>query len=190
MKRLKLAIFAIAIIMFFGFLVVLKYKENRINYLSSQVERLKDNVGSLLEENADLKVLNLQKDEVIGSVRRQRDSLAERLKIKPKFIEKIIETKIIQYDTIEKIVEVKRMNDTVFLIKDQEPCWSWEGKVKVDSCGIEIRRMNFVYANTIEEVFFYRHKFLFLGKKYYRKSIPKCGEVKVTEINFIKARGK
>lgn len=189
MNKLKLYIY-LAIAIFVLLLIIYSNAQQKVIQRNRiEIERLKDNIDNLLQENASLTVINLQKDEITGRIKRERDSLAEALKIKPRQVIKYVDRIIYQHDTIVKIVEVKRLSDTSFYLTDKDKCWRWEGIAILENKELEVKRLLFDYHNEVFDLYYFKRKFPVLGRKIYFHEIQqKCGGNYTREINFVKKK--
>ena len=187
----KIKLYGILILVGFLAVAVVGYnvQQKTIKRLRDKNERLTQNMESLLDDNANLEHLRLSKDEVIGNIKRERDSLAEALKIRPKQIIRYIDRVITQHDTIIKEIPVKVVNDTTWLLNDSERCWDYKANVVLSDNLLSAKRLEFSYHNSIVDVFYWRRTFPIIGKKkFYQDSKPSCGSVSTKEIEFIKKK--
>jgi len=189
MNKIKLYIY-LAVFIFVLALIMYSNAQHKIIQRSrEQIERLKDNIDNLLQENATLITINLQKEEVTGRIKKERDSLAAALKIKPRQVIQYIDRIIYQHDTVIKIVEVKKISDTSFYLTDADKCWKWEGLAIIENKELEVKRLLFDYHNEIFDLYYYKRKFPLIGKKiYFHQVRQQCGESYTKEVNFVKKR--
>jgi len=189
MNKIKLLINAAIVIVILAMIATINYQDKRIKRQADDIERLKYNIDNLLEENAKLVTINLKNEEITGIIKRQRDSLARELSLKPKQIIKYIDRNIIQHDTIVKIVQVDRLTDTTYYLIDKGECFRWEGLAIIENKELEVKRLLFDYNNEVIDVFFWKRTFPVFGKKkYYQDVKQKCGENYTKEINFVKRK--
>jgi hypothetical protein len=178
------------------FLIILlaatiKIQSHQLKKINAERSRLESNQSDLLTENGELSVLSLRKDEVIGRYIRERDSLSEVLKIKPKQIIQVRYETIIQeeHDTIRVPVEI--ITDHFWRISDTGNCFSWRADAFLRDDSLKISRTVFDYANKTTYTYYKKrpNKFLFIrfGKwEYLTNIVPECGEAKTEIINFLK----
>ena len=138
-------------------------QEGKIQRLKTENSRISNNNLQLMSDNRTQITLYLTEKEVTGKLKTERDSLANRLKIAPKQITKIVEVKTVVHDTIRKEVPVQAIGKDSWKISDKGECWSWSGVASLKNDSLHVQRQNFEYDNTTTPVY-YRvrpHKFLF-----------------------------
>ena len=166
-------------------------QEGKIQRLKTENSRISNNNLQLMSDNRTQITLYLTEKEVTGKLKTERDSLANRLKIAPKQITKIVEVKTVVHDTIRKEVPVQAIGKDSWKISDKGECWSWSGVASLKNDSLHVQRQNFEYDNTTTPVY-YRvrpHKFLFIkyGKWVNKVSVTsKCGRPEIHEFNFLK----
>jgi len=191
MKNFKLyfQIAVIAILMGLLFAVNIykaKYEKEVITTL-----RLTQNNLQLMDADRQNTILTLTLKEFVATMSTERDSLLRVAKIRPKTITKIIETKTIIHDTIEKKVYVQSSGKDTWFIKDSAKCWDWQAMAYLWNDSLIVNRTDFKYHNATLDVFnwFRPHKFLFIryGKKQTTQtSSSECGETTSKTITILK----
>jgi hypothetical protein len=152
----------------------------------SEKERVQDNQENLMADNQNLVVLNLQVSELTGKYKRERDSIAELNKLKPKQIIKYVDREVYRIDSVPKYIPLERPNDSTYLLKDGDDCFKYEAMIVLENDSMRFVRLLHEEANTLVESYYWYRKW-FLGKKQYTQvANAKCGGVKTTEINIIK----
>lgn len=165
-------------------------KDRRITELSSEVERLDNNIKQLLAENQQQTALILTKDEFIVSMTDSVETLLKALKIRPKQVVKYIEREVKEVirDTVE--VESTWLKDVTWKLSDKDKCWRWEAEATLNELDLDVNRTFFEYKNASTDIYYWQRKkilFLKIGKKeYYQKHLPECGTESVREITIIK----
>lgn len=168
----------------------LRRKEVRITALSSEVERLDNNLKQLLAENQQQTALILTKDEWLRVSADSIQTLLKALKIRPKQVVKYIEREVKEVirDTVE--VESTWLKDLTWHITDIGECHRTELDAELDGLDLNTKRTLFEYNNKSTDIFYWQKKkilFLPIGKKqYFQKHLPECGTETVREITIIK----
>lgn len=182
-KYIIIAVIAVLVVL------LISYQHHTVNGLRDKVARVQSNIESLLEENASLVHLVVEKEEVTGKIKRQRDSLAKELQIRPKVITKYIDRVIYQRDTMIVEVPVRQVNDTTYLITDKGDCFLWEGMAVLEGRDLEVKRLEFEYKNKVVDIFYWQRKLPVIGrKKYFRQVLQECGGSRTLEVDFVKRR--
>ena len=166
-------------------LVNKRYKQEKADRI-----RLEENVKQLLAEKQQDIALILTQKEITGKVLKERDSLANALKIRPKQIIKYVD-RIIREKTTDTIeVEVNSLTDITWKLSDGDKCWKWEADAELIDFDLNINRTLFEYSNKTSEVYWFERKrilFFRIGKKqYFQKSMPQCGTVSTRSIEIKK----
>lgn len=181
-----------ALILFFFILVTtVKIQHNKIIRIRIENKRLSTNQDQLLAENLQIKNLNLKKDEVTGRLKRERDSLAAALKIKPKQIDKIIYIDNSTHDTVKVPVLVEIMAKGEWLLRDSSRCFKYASKLVLEGDSLIGERQLFEYNNRTIQTFYKKrpHKCWFIqyGRwQYLQKIDSECGDVKFQSFTFLK----
>jgi len=187
----NLWIYLVVACLFLLLVLTINIQRTKIGKLESDNTRLEYNQTELTKENNELTVLTLRKDEVIGRYARERDSLAEALKIKPKQVIQIKYQTITEHDTVPVPVPVFISGQNFWKIKDTGKCFVWQADAFLKSDSLEVTRTGFDYNNKVTHTYYKKrpHKFLFIrfGKwEYFNDITPECGEARTEVINFIK----
>lgn len=190
-QKVKWILIALAIIFVTGSVVLNNVQRNTINKMEIEALRLENNNFQLMQDNTQIMTLNVRERELSNSLRKQRDSIAKALQIKPKQIETIIYQTITQKDTVIVNVPVLTLEKNHWLIADTGKCYIWKGEAVLSLENLSVKKTEFSYHNKTTEVYFKTrpHKFLFLkfGKWQYKKEISsECGEPRQETINFVK----
>lgn len=178
----------------FVFLVILalqlRIKSNRITELSSEVERLNNNIEQLLVQNKSQTSLVLTQQEWLRVSADSIQKLLKSLAIKPKQVVKYVEREVKQVirDTVE--VESEWLKDITWKLTDKDKCWRWEAEATLNELDLDINRTFFEYQNASTDIYYWQRKkilFLKIGKKeYFQKHLPECGTESIREITIIK----
>ena len=86
-KKAKWILISIAVVAIIGAFVTIDIQAKKIKRQNERIARITENMNQILDDNVTQTTLVLAKNEVIGQIKRERDSLAKALKIKPKQIE-------------------------------------------------------------------------------------------------------
>jgi len=191
MKNIKLILIGIAVLFFATAIVTVNIQAKKIKERDKEIARIQLNNIQLMAENKQKTTLVLKERELTGKVLAERDSLAERLKIRPKEILKVITETIIQTDTVIKKVPVYIAEQNFWKIKDAGPCFKWQADAFLKDDSLSVNRTLFSYSNKTTDVYFKERprKFLFIryGKWQYKQKIDsECGGISTREIQFIK----
>jgi hypothetical protein len=180
----------IALILIAGFFTI-KYlvKENQ-RYRSDNY-RLESNQFQILSDATQQTELYLKQKEVTGRIKRERDSLALIVKVKPKFITKVITIDNSTHDTTKVPVPVNIIDKNVWMLRDSGACFKYASKLILEGSEIKGERQLFEYNNKTVQTFYKQrpHKFLGIrfGKWQYKQRIEaQCGETKIETISFLK----
>lgn len=183
--------FILAVILFLAIAVVtVNVQIKKIKKQKAEIERLKNNNAQLLTEGLQIQNLILKQKEVTGKIKRERDSLAAVVKIKPKYIEKIVTIENRIYDTLPVIIPAVPLTSHTWKIKDGNKCFKWEAIATRSGDSLQIQRTLFSYNNQTIQTFWKKAP-RFLGIrigpwKFYQKIDAQCGEVKYQAITFTK----
>lgn len=158
-------------------------------------QRLHDRTVLLHGTQAELGKVTAERDQInlwrwydkneIGQKSKMIDSLRMALSIKPATIIRYVDRETVIHDTVVKQVTVVKQAEGRYLLADSALCWKWKGVLMLNP-EPRIERTLFDYKSKEVDLYWmqYDHKFLFFkwGRKYYRKVIPQCGDVTVSEI--------
>ena len=191
MKNIKLILIGLVVLFLASAVVTVNIQAKKIKARDAEIARVQQNNMQLMGENRTQTTLVLKERELTGKVLAERDSLAERLKIRPKQITKIITKTVIQKDTVIQKVPVYISGQNFWKIKDAGPCFKWQADAFLKDDSLSVNRALFSYSNKTTDVFFKERprKFLFIrfGKWQYKQKIDsECGGVSTKEITFIK----
>ena len=130
--------------------------------------------------------------ELNGELRRSVNSLADSLKVKPKYITKVEYRTIIDTDTVNVPVYVNPLSKDTWAVQDTGKCFIWSGKAKLSGQYLSILRIDFKYSNKVTEVFYRRRpkkllNIIPIGKRInYHSVSSECGDSRVESFEFIK----
>lgn len=190
-SKIKWYLIGALIVFFFILVTTIKIQHNKIIRMRIENTRLATNQYQLLTENLQITNLNLKKDEVTGRLKRERDSLAAALKIKPKQIDKINYIDNSTHDTVKVPVSVTIMSKTEWMLRDSTKCWKYASKLVLKGDSIIGERQLFEYNNRTTQTFYKKrlHKCWFIryGRwQYLQKIDSECGDVKFQSFTFLK----
>jgi hypothetical protein len=157
-------------------------------YQKEKAERIRveNNQNQLLQDNAELTVLTLHKDEVIGRYKERVDSISEALRIKPKQMISYKDIWLWQTDTVTKEIPVRRSNDSVYFFTDKGPCFEFEYMAIMENDSLSVKRLSENIHNKITEAHFWKRKWFLAKKKFYQDISAECGETRTEEIVIVK----
>jgi hypothetical protein len=180
----------VALILVAGFFTI-KYlvKENQ-KYRTDNY-RLESNQFQILSDATQQTELYLKQKEVTGRIKRERDSLALIVNVKPKQITKVITIDNSIHDTIPVPVPVNIIDKNEWEIRDSTECLKIVYNAKLKGDSLITNRELLEYDNKTVQTFYKQrpHKFLCIrfGKWQYKQKIEaQCGETKIETINFTK----
>lgn len=159
--------------------------------LKAENERVQNNNFQLMQEKLEYSNLLIKEKEVTGDLRLKVDKLAKDLRVKPKFINKIVYVTVTDIDTILKEVPVFVVSKDFWHITDTGKCFTYDADIKLLNDLISVKRTGFIYTDSTTTVYYRKrpNKFLWfpVGKRVnYVQVSSKCGQGKVSEFNFIK----
>ena len=191
LKNLKLIIIIIAILTVASAFVTANLLLKKNKELKSENARLQTNNFNLFNSNNKNLVLYLKEHEISSKLHAERDSLSKALKVKPKFINKIVYETITEKDTVVRNVYVFQTAYNSWNISDTGKCFTWSGTATLIKDSLHVQRSGFSYDNKITEVYYRKRPKSFLGIKYGKRQnfVQKdadCGTVSTKEFNFIK----
>jgi hypothetical protein len=190
--KIKAVLIGLVILFVTGLLIKVKFLQIEKENLILDRDRLETNVYELTKEGQDSRTLVLKEKELSGKLRAEVDELAEKLKVKPKQIEKIIHIETTVIDTVIKEIPVKQLTDKSWSFTDTiNKCSVYKGVVSLTGDSINVKRTSFIDQNQTTPVYYWKRpkQFLFIhyGKrKNYVEYSSKCGDVKTEEFQFIK----
>jgi hypothetical protein len=191
MNRVKLILIASVFLLILILGTVVGLQNNAIKRHKAEVQRLSTNEKQLLADNLQIMTLNLKEKEVSGKLKRERDSLATSLKIKPKQIEKIIYIDNSTHDTVPVPVYISPLKKDHWILRDSSACWKYVSRLTLKGDSLTGVRELFDYHNVTTQTFYKLrpHKFLFIkwGKwMYFQKIDAACDSVRYRAFVFEK----
>jgi len=187
MKNIKLYIQVGGVILII-ILAGLYVNERKVKLFErSEKERVQANLKNSFNDSLKLAVFYLREKEVTGKIKRERDSLAKALDIKPKQIIKFVDRWLTRIDSVPKYITLKQTTDSTYYLNDIiDNCTRYEAMIIIEKDSMEFKRLGFYDDNKIDDVFYWYRKW-FLGKKRIEQIVTaRCGDVKTREINIIK----
>jgi len=191
LNKFKAYLIGLVILILIAGFFTIKYlvKENQ-KYRSDNY-RLESNQFQILSDVTQQTELYLKQKEVTGRIKRERDSLALIVKVKPKYITKVITETVTIKDTVFKEVSTTLISKGMWNISDSDKCFLWQAKAVLKNDSLLVNRTLFNYENKTTEIYWRErpHKFLFIkyGKFVnYQKKSSDCGSVQTKIFNFIK----
>ena len=189
-KKVKWILIGIAVITIIGAFVTVDIQAKRIKRQNEKIARMAENMNQVLDDNVTQTTLVLAKNEVIGQIKRERDSLAKALKIKPKQIERIVTIEISIHDTVKVPVPTYITGKSEWTIRDSSGCLKIAYNAKLRGDSLIVKRTNLKNDNEISQVFYKTAThiwFIRTGKwKYVQDISSKCGVPKTQSITFLK----
>lgn len=187
--KLYLIAFIVLLLISAFFTVKILIKENKAH--EKEIIRLENNQFQTLSDNLQQTELTLKQNEVIGRIKKERDSLALIVKVKPKQITKIITIDNSTHDTTRVPVEINLLDKNTWMLIDSGECFKYVSKLILEGSDIIGERQLFEYNNKTIQTFYKMrpYKFLFIrfGRWQYKQVIDsKCGEQSIKTINFVK----
>jgi len=190
-KKVKTGLIIFAVLFLAGTVITVNIQTKKIKRLKLENTRLDNNNYQLMSDNRKQTNLVLKEKEVTGKLKRERDSLAKSLQIKPKNITEIKYQTITIRDTVKVPVPVAITGKNEWLLRDSTKCLKYVAKLVLKGDSLIAERQLLEDNNRITETF-YRvrpHKFLFIkfGKWVYKQKIDsECGETTIKTFTFIK----
>ena len=159
-------------------------------YQKEKTERIRveNNQNQLMQDKAELTVLNLHKDELVGEYKERVKTLADSLKIRPKQVIKYVDVWLTQIDSFPVPVPVRQPNDSTYFISDSTKCFTYEGIAIIENDTMTFKRTLFAYHNRTTETNYWKRKWFLAKKKFYRDMSSECGETKTLEVNIVKGK--
>jgi hypothetical protein len=149
------------------------------------------NVFNLLNSQQHYEHLMVTAKEAMKMKDLKIDSQTKALGIKPTQLIRIQKEIQTVHDTIPKLIPVERTGPATWKISDSGQCWSWKATARLQDDSLRIQRTDYRNDNEITNTFYRVRPHRFLCIKYGKwintmKSTSKCGDTKMTEIEFIK----
>ena len=186
----KLKLFAIIFVASFLAIAVVtvNIQINKIRAYKAEIERIQTNNMYLMSDNMKQSKLVLKQQEISGFLKFQVDSLAEALKVKPKFIDRIVYQTITEKDTVVKEVPVHVLKKDTWLIADTGKCFVWKGIATLTDTVLSVKRNDFAYQNKITFVAYRKRpgNCIFKKRINFAEISSECGNVTTQEFQFIK----
>jgi hypothetical protein len=191
MTRQRLIIIGAIVLLFFGMGITINIQIKSIKRLRADNIRMNQNIDQLMQDNAQQTALVLTEREVTGKIKRERDSLAKALQIRPKQIEKIVYIDNSTHDTIRINVPSIITGQDAWKIQDSTKCFKWAANALKQGDELKITRTLFEYDNRITQTFYRKRPYKFLFVKYgkwqnLQRIESECGENTVKQFTFIK----
>jgi hypothetical protein len=188
-SKIKNYLIGAVIIFLISSVVAVNIQHKAIVRLRAEKIRLTENIGQLLDENADYQVLTLTQKEAFKAASLKIDSISHLLKIKPRTIERIVYQTVIQHDTTIKYVPVVQINDTLWKFADVGNCFVYKGEVLLTDKELSVKRTDFTYHNEIISTYFWKRPFWIFGKKkYFQEATTTCNAKVTTREVIIKKK--
>lgn len=188
--KIKSILIALVVIFVTGLLLKVRIQAGKIDRLETDNTRLDSNIRNLLYENIQITNLVLSQKEVTGKVKRERDSLAKELEVKPKQITKVVTITNTVHDTIKESIPVYITGQDTWQIADSGECWKWAANAFKQGDSLKVERTLFEYNNKTTQTFYKKAPhiwFIRIGKwRYLQRISSNCGEPKLQSIEFIK----
>lgn len=198
--KTKLYIYGAIALLILGLAAWGSYTQKRLQEARAENQRYQYNQQQLLDQVNEYKLIAVRKNELIQSLTREQDSLIKALRIKPKFIDRVVErvhfaedtTKtrklLATADSLRRIIETDLAREYPFV--DQVECFLFEGSVKIqDGLNLEVTRREYMNRSTEIAYIERSKKFLFIkygpwrGKLYIHND---CGEDQVKELTVVR----
>lgn len=191
LKNLKTYMIIAAILIVGAAFVTVNIQAKKINALKADNARLETNVYQLTQDNQQITNLTLRQKEVTGRILRERDSLAMIVRVKPKFIDRIITIDNSTHDTVKVNVPAKPVSKNEWNITDSTECLKIAYNVKLVGDSLHVKRTLLESSNKTTQTFYKKRPHKFLGISYGRwqylqKIDARCGGVKYESIVFKK----
>lgn len=192
MSKIKAIITGLVILLIFSLCLAVYFLNESNRKKDIEIARLDFNSFQLLQDNRQQTVLYLKEKEVSGQLKRERDSIALALKVKPKQIEKIIYQTVTDIDTVNIEVPVYVTTKNSWKISDTiNKCTVYKADLKLVQDSLHFTRTEFSYNNKTTETYFKKRSRKFLGIPigkwvYYKELSSECGKTQQTTFNFVK----
>jgi len=191
LKNIKLYAIAVVVLFLISAVVTANVLLKRNKELKLENKRLISNNFYLFGSNHKNLTLYLKEKELTYKLRNEKDSIAKALKVKPKYIDKIIYQTITEKDTVVREVPVYVLEKNKWAISDTGKCFTWAGIVSLSDNFLSVKRTNFSYQNKTTSVYYRKRTkqifFIKYGKRTnFVQRTSECGESFTEEFNFIK----
>ncbi len=190
MKNIRLYLFLFLVLSIILLSAGYNSRGKKIDRLNSENDRKDSNIENLLSENRQITSEVYRQKEVAGRVKRERDSIARELKVKPKQIEKIVTITNTVHDTVPKLIPVTIKGKNEWSFKDSTKCLKIVYNAKLMNDSLIVKRILLDDNNKTTQVFYKKAShiwFIRTGKwKYFQKIESTCGETTINTVQFIK----
>jgi plasmid maintenance system antidote protein VapI len=189
--KIKTILIGVAILLVMIFFATVKIQANKIKKLKEERARLELNYLNAVQDAENNSLFLLKEKELTKRQKEVNDSLAKALKVKPKFIDKIVYETVTVTDTVSLLVPVQYMSKDFWLVTDTGKCFVWKAEARLTDDSLSVKRTDFTYHNLTTEVFYRRRPFNFwfihLGKavNIQQKSME-CGEYTTKTFEFVR----
>lgn len=189
--KLKVILAALAIFFVTGLFVKIKVLTIQNDKLQIDKSRLENNWYNSIQDANENREYFLKQKELSWQLKQERDELAEKLKIRPKEIEKIVKVETLIRDTVIKEIPVYPLINGWGFTDTINKCTIYKGEVNFTDSVPSIKRTGFIEQNEITSTYYRKrpHKFLFIRYGKYVNSVlweSECGNPKVETFNFVK----
>ena len=172
-------------------LIAYRVQVNKNTELMIENSRLAINNRQLQDGSLQVTTLLIKEKEVTGHLKRERDSLAAALEIKPKQITSIVYINNRITDTVKVTVPVIIAGINEWKILDSGDCFKWSANAFLKGDSLRIERTSYEGFNITTETFYRkrRYKFLFIpyGKYQNFQAVSSdCGISSIKTFNFTK----
>ena len=196
----KLYIYGTVILLILGLAAWGSHTQKKLRETRAENTRYQYNQQQLLDQVNEYKRITVRKSELIESLTEDQDSLIKALRIKPKYIDRIVERthyaedtlktgKLLETaDSLRRIIENNQTRQYPFV--DQTECFLFEGAVTIDrGLNLEVTRRE--YTNHSTEIAYIERskKFLFIRYGPWRAKLyirNECGDDQVKELTLVK----
>jgi hypothetical protein len=190
-KNIRYYLLGAVILFLIAAVVTVNLQAKKIKRIEADNFRLEGNQFALMSDARQQTNLYLNEKEVTGRMKKERDSLAKSLNIKPRQLQKIIYIDNSTHDTVKVPVPVTITGKNEWLLQDSGQCFKYASKLILKGDSLKGERQLFEYNNQTTQVFYKQrpHKFLFFrfGKWVYKSKIEsECGETIIKTFNFTK----
>jgi len=196
----RLYIYGAVVLLILGLAGWGSHTQKKLREARAENTRYQANQQQLLDQVNEYKRITVRKSELIESLTRDQDSLIKALRIKPKFIERIVERThyaedttrtgklLATADSLRRIIQTNQTREYPFV--DQTECFLFEGAVTIDrGLNLEVTRREYLNHST-EIAYIERTKrFLFIRYGPWRAKLyirNECGDDQVKELTLVK----
>jgi hypothetical protein len=189
-KNIRYYLLGAVILFLIAAVVTVNLQAKKIKRIEADNFRLEGNQFALMSDARQQTNLYLNEKEVTGRMKKERDSLAKSLNIKPRQLQKIIYIDNSTHDTI-KVPVLTTFVSKNWAIKDSTRCLKLRYNAKLEGDSLKTTRELLEYDNQITQTFYKQrpHKLFFIkfGRwKYLQKISSDCGDTEIKTITFTK----